>query len=419
MDGASPSEEGAASSAPVQPLQTTDLLGLGESWADASEAPGPSDDPPVVITSSAEVEATLDEIARDVQTWVKVKEEAGLDAEGQPLTESQEGAASGAPEVTAEDLPIEAPELSSEPTVSVDEDRVTELPELELETIPNPSEEPPIDSEETTAEGIAESTGVEGAASGAPEAEGVEHIDLDDEDPDDEHSLPRPLTAGQSELRTGSASASGSQPPKERKRGKRSGQQRATRKQTKDWRTDWKVVSDFLFKSTQKCKRGYTSYRLPNLDYSYANLEQRQLVSRFAALRSHFTENQLLILCGKVFKNYREYSDNNGYRGEGWQGVASFRRNNPVTSFAEAFSRVNQGHWIDPYQVIPGPALTLPKAAQIQPTPPDHPPPSWKPTLNRGTPPTTERFTLGGAATSAPAPEETASFCAGIRALCI
>ena len=417
MDGASQPEEGAASSAPEQPVPTTDLLGLGESWADASEAPGPSDDPPAVVTASAEVEATLDEIAQDVQTWVKVKEEAGLDAEGQPLAEVQEGAASGAPDVASDILPVEAPELSSEPTVSVDEDRVTSLPELELEEIqPNQSEEAPIDSEETTAEGPVDSTVDEGAASGAPEVEveGVEHIDLE-EDPEDEQSLPRPLTAGQTELRTGSASASGSQPPKEKKRGKRSGQQRATRKQTKDWRTDWKVVSDFLFKSTQKCRRGYTSYRLPNLDYSYANLEQRQLVSRFAALRSHFTENQLLILCGKVFKNYKEYSDNNGYRGEGWQGVASFRRNNPVTSFAEAFSRVNQGHWIDPYQVIPGPALTLPKAAQIlQPTPPDHPPPSWKPTLNRGTPPPTERFSLEGAATSAPAPEQTASFCAGI-----
>ena len=300
----------------------------------------------------------------------------------------------------------------------MDEDRVTSLPELELEEIhPNQSEEAPIDSEETTAEGFAEiPTTVEGAASGAPDVSGVDHIDLDDddEDPGDEQALPRPLTVGQTELRTGSTPASGSREPREKRRGKRGGQQRATRKQTKDWRTDWGVVSSFLFKSTQKCKRGYSSYRLPNLDYSYANLEQRQLVSRFAALRSHFTENQLLILCGKVFKNYREYSDNNGYRGEGWQGVASFRRNNPVTSFAEAFSRVNQGHWIDPYQVIPGPALTLPKAAQIQPTPPDHPPPSWKPTLNRGTPPTTERFALGGAATSAPAPEETTSFCAGI-----
>ena len=418
MDGASQSEEGAASSAPEQPAQTTDLLGLGESWADASEAPDPSDDPPAVVTASAEVEATLDEIAQDVQTWVKVKEEAGLDAEGQPLAEAeiQEGAAPGAPDVTLENLPVEAPELSSEPTVSVDEDRVASLPELELEEIQHTqSEETPIDSEETTAEGPFESTVVEGAASGAPAVEGVDHIDLEEEeDPEDEQSLPRPLTAGQSELRTGSASASGSQPPKEKKRGKRSGQQRQTRKQTKDWRTDWKVVADFLFKSTQRCKRGYTSYRLPNLDYSYANLEQRQLVSRFAALRSHFTENQLLILCGKVFRNYREYSDNNGYRGEGWQGVASFRRNNPVTSFAEAFSRVNQGHWIDPYQVIPGPALTLPKAAQIQPTPPDHPPPSWRPTLNRGTPATAERFSLEGAATSAPAPEETASFCAGI-----
>ena len=418
MDGASQSEEGAASSAPEQPAQTTDLLGLGESWADASEAPDPSDDPPAVVTASAEVEATLDEIAQDVQTWVRVKEEAGLDAEGQPLAEAeiQEGAALGAPDVTLENLPVEAPELSSEPTVSVDEDRVASLPELELEEIQHTqSEETPIDSEETTAEGPSESTVVEGAASGAPAVEGVDHIDLEEEeDPEDEQSLPRPLTAGQSELRTGSASASGSQPPKEKKRGKRSGQQRQTRKQTKDWRTDWKVVADFLFKSTQRCKRGYSSYRLPNLDYSYANLEQRQLVSRFAALRSHFTENQLLILCGKVFRNYREYSDNNGYRGEGWQGVASFRRNNPVTSFAEAFSRVNQGHWIDPYQVIPGPALTLPKAAQIQPTPPDHPPPSWRPTLNRGTPATAERFSLEGAATSAPAPEETASFCAGI-----
>ena len=174
MDGASPPEEGAASSAPEQPVQTTDLLGLGESWADASEAPGPSDDPPVVVTSSAEVEATLDEIAQDVQTWVKVKEEAGLDAEGQPLAEVQEGAASGAPDVTSGTLPVEAPELSSEPTVSVDEDRVTSLPELELEEInPNLSEEAPIDSEETTAEGLAAST-VEGAASGAPEVEGVE-----------------------------------------------------------------------------------------------------------------------------------------------------------------------------------------------------------------------------------------------------
>ena len=417
MDGASQTEEGAASSAPDQPVPTTDLLGLGESWADASEAPGSSDDPPAVITASAEVEATLDEIAQDVQTWVKVKEEAGLDAEGQPLAEVQEGAASGAPDVASDILPVEAPELSSEPTVSVDEDRVTSLPELELEEIQhNQSEEAPIDSEETTAEGVAEiPTTVEGAASGAPDVSGVEHIDLDDdEDPGDEQALPRPLTVGQTELRTGSTPASGSQEPREKRRGKRGGQQRATRKQTKDWRTDWGVVASFLFKSTQKCKRGYSSYRLPNLDYSYANLEQRQLVSRFAALRSHFTENQLLILCGKVFKNYKEYSDNNGYRGEGWQGVASFRRNNPVTSFAEAFSRVNQGHWVDPYQVIPGPALTLPKAAQIQPTPPDHPPPSWKPSLNRGTPPTTERFSLGGAAASAPAPEETASFCAGI-----
>ena len=112
MDGASPTEEGAASSAPEQPVPTTDLLGLGESWADASEAPGPSDVPPAVITSSAEVEATLDEIAQDVQTWVKVKEEAGLDAEGQPLAEVQEGAASGAPDVASDFLPVEAPELS-------------------------------------------------------------------------------------------------------------------------------------------------------------------------------------------------------------------------------------------------------------------------------------------------------------------
>ena len=52
MDGASPPEEGAASSAPEQPVQTTDLLGLGESWADASEAPGPSDDQPAAVTSS-------------------------------------------------------------------------------------------------------------------------------------------------------------------------------------------------------------------------------------------------------------------------------------------------------------------------------------------------------------------------------
>ena len=348
-----------------------------------------------------------------MQTWVKVKEEAGLDAEGQPLAEVQEGAASGAPDVASDTLPVEAPELSSEPTVSVDEDRVTSLPELALEEInPNTSEEIPLDSE-TTAEGPSIA---EGAAIGAPaDVTGTEHIDLDlddDEDPGDEQSLPRPLTVGQTELRTGSTPASGSQEPREKRRGKRGGQQRATRKQTKDWRTDWKVVRDFLFKSTQRFKRGYTSYRLPNLDYSYANLEQRQLVSRFAALRSHFTENQLLVLCGKVFRGYKEYSDNNGYRGEGWQGVASFRRNNPVTSFAEACQRVNQGHWVDPYQVIPGPALT--SAQILEPTPPDHLPFSWKPTLNRGTPPSTGRFSFGGAASSAPAPEETASFCAGV-----
>ena len=308
MDGAEAPTEGAAASAPDSAL-STDLLGLGESWADASEAPEPPAEQPGVTAPTAEVEATLDEIAQDVQAWVQVKQEAGLDAEGQPITESQEGAASGAPEVTAEDLPIEAPELSSEPIVSVDEDRVTELPELELETIPNQSEETPIGSVETTAEGPSTA---EGAATGAPaEVTGTQHIDLDldddDEDPEDENSLPRPLTAGQSDLRTGSTPASGSQEPREKKkRGKRGGQQRATRKQTKDWRTDWKVVSDFLFKSTQKCRRGYSSYHLPNLDYSYANLEQRQLVSRFAALRSHFTENQLLILCGKVFKNYKK-----------------------------------------------------------------------------------------------------------------
>ena len=65
--------------------------------------------------------------------------------------------------------------------------------------------------------------------------------------------------------------------------------------------------------------------------------------------------------------------------------------------------------------MIPGPALTLPKAAQIlEPTPPDHPPPSWKPTLHRGTPPVAEQFSLGGAASSsAPAPSS-ASFCAGV-----
>ena len=393
MDGAASPEEGAAVSAPEQePVQTTDLLGLGESWADASEAPAePSSHIPIEAEDPSEVEATLEEIAQDAQAWIEVKAEAGLDAEGNELAVDLEGAASGAPvtgeEAAASVLPPEVPELSSEPTVSVDEDRVTDLPELELhETNIHHSEELPIDSEETTAEGVAEiPTTVEGAASGAPDVSGVEHIDLDDdEDPGDEQALPRPLTVGQTELRTGSTPASGSQEPREKRRGKRGGQQRATRKQTKDWRTDWGVVASFLFKSTQKCKRGYSSYRLPNLDYSYANLEQRQLVSRFAALRGHFTENQLLILCGKVFKNYKEYSDNNGYRGEGWQGVASFRRNNPVTSFAEAFSRVNQGHWVDPYQVIPGPALTLPKAAQIQPTPPDHPPPSWKPSLKQG-----------------------------------
>ena len=184
MDGAASAEEGAASSAP-DPVQTTDLLGLGESWADASEAPAePSDVIPIEAEDPGEVEATLQEIARDAQSWIEVKAEAGLDAEGNELAVDQEGAASGAP-VTGEEaadlaLPPEVPELSSEPTVSVDEDRVTELPELELqETNITQSEETPIDSEETTAEGTSEpASTLEGAASGAPEVSGVEHIDL-------------------------------------------------------------------------------------------------------------------------------------------------------------------------------------------------------------------------------------------------
>ena len=199
MDGAAPAEEGAASSAP-EPVPTTDLLGLGESWADASEAPAePSTEIHIEAENPGEVEATLQEIAEDAQAWIQVKEEAGFDSEGQNLPTDQEGAAVGAPAATEGDLPLEAPELSSEPTVSVDEDRVAELPELELQEINlDISEEAPIDSEETTAEGPSESTVVEGAASGAPEVEGVEHIDLD-EDPEDEQALPRPLTTGQSE----------------------------------------------------------------------------------------------------------------------------------------------------------------------------------------------------------------------------
>ena len=194
MDGAASPEEGAAVSAPEQePVQTTDLLGLGESWADASEAPAePSSHIPIEAEDPSEVEATLEEIAQDAQAWIEVKAEAGLDAEGNELAVDLEGAASGAPvtgeEAAASVLPPEVPELSSEPTVSVDEDRVTDLPELELhETNIHHSEELPIDFEETTAEGVAEiPTTVEGAASGAPDVSGVEHIDLDDdEDPGD------------------------------------------------------------------------------------------------------------------------------------------------------------------------------------------------------------------------------------------
>ena len=231
MDGAASAEEGAAASAP-DPVPTTDLLGLGESWADASEAPEPSEEHPsftIEAENPDQVEATLQEIAQDTQAWVQVKKEAGLDAEGEPLAEVLEGAASRAPEIATEAaLPPEAPELSSEPTISVDEDRITDLQGLELETNPNISEETPLDSETTAEAPIAE-----GAATGAPaEVPGTELINIepDDEDPEDERSLPRPLTAGQSDLRTGSTPASGSQEPREKtRRGKRGGQQRATR----------------------------------------------------------------------------------------------------------------------------------------------------------------------------------------------
>ena len=372
-----------------------------QSWADASEGIAPA--------VSADASGVAPE--HDVDAWVEVKEEAGFSAEGAPLLEG-EGAGCGAPE--EDPVPAEVPELSSEPTVSVDEDQVASLPEFELEET-NPTEETPLDEGVTASSATA--VGSEGAALGAPDS-GTHHIDLeiDDEDPDEPEALPRPLTTGDSELRTGASPASGSQPP--RRRGKRSGQQRQIRKQTREWRTDFKVVQDFLRSVTQRPRRGFTSFQLPHLEYTYAHPDQVQLVSRFSALRAHFQENQLLIIIGKVFRTYREYADNNGYRAEAWQSVGAFRRNNPVASWSEVFSRVHNPStpWWDPYRVVPGPVLTLPQSAHIlTPQQPAGPPPGWKPSLSRGKSAVAERHSLGGAASGAPASSAASSSAAPAR----
>ena len=415
-----------------------------ERWADVTD----SVDPVVPAVAAALVEPST---GADVAEWIEVKREAGVDEDGSLLVDSslqEDGAALGAPAVS-----------ESEPTISVPDPRDTaqDLPEeefedpsqAELETDPKEEGvEEEAAPEVAAVEASTEPTVADGAASGAP-ADPSQRIDLDDDDEpiDDEsqhpEALPRPPTA--TEVRTGSSPAQSSQTePKQKRRGTKAGKHRQQRKATKTWSDDFRRVISWLRNQTRK-----QPFTLRLVSHEDATPYQIQFIALFEELQRRLSDNQILVLLSRLFRDYRKYAESCGHRGGGYQEFFQIKANNPVAPFAEVFARAQITPWFDPYLAQFGPSYTAPKAASgsastnpdgaasgapasasvgatpkpvvlkpasavkssnlpkavSKPKEPSHPPPGWQPTL----------FRTGGdgAAESAPADISQASAAAG------
>ena len=394
-----------------------------ERWADVSDTvvePAV----PIVAAAAALVEPST---GVDVTEWVEVKREAGYDEEGSELVEAvhpqEVGAAEGAPEISG-----------SEPTISVPDPRdvAQELPEEEPELEETKAEEEAPDVAEVAEEASAEPTTTiaDGAASGAP-ADPSQRIDLDDDDgPIDDESqhpeaLPRPPTA--TEVRTGSSPAQSSQTePKQKRRGTKAGKHRQQRKATKTWSDDFRRVISWLRNQTRK-----QPFTLRLVSHEDATPYQIQFIALFEELQRRLSDNQILVLLSRLFRDYHKYAESCGHRGGGYQEFFQIKANNPVAPFAEVFARAQITPWFDPYLAqFGGAASGAPASASVGATPkpvvlkpasavktsnlpkavskpkePSHPPPGWQPTL----------FRTGGdgAAESAPADISQASAAAG------
>ena len=417
-----------------------------ERWADVSDTVV---EPAVPIVAAA---AALAEPSTgvDVTEWAEVKREAGFDEEGSELVDvahhQEDGAAEGAPEISG-----------SEPTVSVPDPRdvAQELPEEEpeLEETKQEVEEeaaPEVAAEEASTEPITTTTVADGAALGAP-ADPAQRIDLeldDDDEPIDDESahpeaVPRPPTVDT--VRTGSSPAQSSQTePKQKRRGTKAGKHRQQRKATKTWSDDFRRVISWLRNQTRK-----QPFTLRLVSHEEATPYQIQFIALFEELQRRLSDNQILVLLSRLFRDYHKYAESCGHRGGGYQEFFQIKANNPVAPFAEVFARAQITPWFDPYLAQFGPSYTAPKAASgsasttpdgaasgapasasvgatpkpvvlkpasavkagnlpkavSKPKEPSHPPPGWQPTLFR---------TSGdGAAESAPTDISQASAAAG------
>ena len=176
---------------------------------------------------------------------------------------------------------------------------------------------------------------------------------------------------------------------------------------------------------------------------------QIQFIALFDELQRRLSDNQILVLLSRLFKDYHRYAENCGHRGGGYQEHFQIKANNPVAPFVEVFARAQLTPWFDPYLAQFGPSYTAPNAASgsastnpdgaasgapasvsvgatakpvvlkpvaavtagnlpkalNKPKEPSHPPPGWQPTL----------FRTGGdgAADSAPTDPLQASAAAG------
>ena len=416
-----------------------------ERWADVTD----SVDLAVPAVAAALVEPST---GADVAEWIEVKREAGVDEDGSLLVDSslqEDGAASGAPAVS-----------ESEPTISVPDPRDTaqDLPEEEFEDPPQAELEtdPKQEVEEEVAPEVAEEATTEptavadGAALGAP-ADPAQRIDLeldDDDEPIDDESahpeaVPRPPTVDT--VRTGSSPAQSSQTePKQKRRGTKAGKHRQQRKATKTWSDDFRRVISWLRNQTRK-----QPFTLRLVSHEEATPYQIQFIALFEELQRRLSDNQILVLLSRLFRDYHKYAESCGHRGGGYQEFFQIKANNPVAPFAEVFARAQITPWFDPYLAQFGPSYTAPKAASgsastnpdgvasgapasasvgatpkpvvlkpasavkagnlpkavSKPKEPSHPPPGWQPTLFR---------TSGdGAAESAPTDISQASAAAG------
>ena len=322
-----------------------------EGWADVTD----SVDPAVPAVAAALVEPS---IGADVAEWNEVKREAGVDEDGSLLVEGEnnlgDGAATGAPVVSESEPTILVPD-PRDVAQDLQEEEFEDPLQVELEIDPKEEvEEPP---EVPTSETVAD-----GAASGAP-ADPSQRIDLDPdkEDIDDEgqhlEASPRPLTA--TEVRTGSSPAQPSQTePRLKRRGTKAGKHRQQRKATKTWSDDFRKVIAWLRNQTRK--HPFTLKLVPREE---ATFYQIQCIALFEELQRRLSDNQILVLLSRLFKDYQGYVESCGHRGGGYQEQFQIKANNPVASFAEVFARAQITPWVDPYLAQFGPSYTAPKAA--------------------------------------------------------